>query len=88
MRCLWNDDDVRLLQQPGNGELRGRRANVVCNRFKRRRFQQSRLFNRRISHRWNAAFALPRQQIKLNAASREVVEHLIGSDLVSVWNGE
>src|ERR1019366_6610083 len=85
---FWNCDNVTAADGPGQRN-RGRRATVCCaDTCKRGVMHQAVAAERSIGHHRHAALLAPWQQIILNAATADVVKHLIGRAAVAVWNME
>src|SRR5215471_932332 len=76
-RRFRNHNRALLLQQPGERDLRGRRAVASRNLGQRRVAQHVAGSERRIRHDRDFMLAAPRDEIPFGATMREVIENLI-----------
>src|ERR1700759_3569752 len=73
-----------LAQHPGQRHLCRRGAETRCNRLECDMSQHTPLLDRRIGHHGNAAALTPGQEIEFNAATLEIVEHLIDCNVRAI----
>jgi hypothetical protein len=76
--------DAVLPQHPSQCDLRRRNAGMARRDGEQPRMaQESTLLDRRIRHDRKPAAPAPREQVEFDAASIEIVEHLIGRHLLA-----
>jgi hypothetical protein len=75
---LGDRDDAILPEQPGERDVRRRHVVTSRDGAQRAMAEQPALLDRRVRHHRDLLLAAPGQQIELDAAPREVVEHLVG----------
>src|SRR5690349_10969058 len=82
---LRDRDDAILAKHPGKRHLRRGHFVVLRQMPHDGMRKQSSLLDWRVGHDWNTSPATPWQQIKLDAAPGEVVQHLISRSIRSAF---
>jgi hypothetical protein len=82
-RCLGNDDHPFLAQQPGERRLGRGRVVTSGDGGERAVGEHAPLPERRVGHHRHLPLAAPRDEIELDPAALQIVEHLIGGDRVA-----
>src|SRR5689334_4919153 len=83
-RRLGNGAYARVADRPGERHLGGGDIEVACDGRDRGMARERPLVERRISHDVDVARRTPSEEVELGAPAGEVVEHLVGGDVVAV----